>query len=129
MLDEMAEYQEVHNMARVIGIVMLVVAISGCATSAPTVYDAYIWPVKGQGSERTAQDKAECYRVSQGFADGVTPTASAATGLAFALGGLAQGAAAHELELARRYPPDLSTYGACLTARGYSVDWPQGKQP
>jgi hypothetical protein len=67
--------------------------------------------------------------MAQGFTDGVLPAASDDTQRAIALGGITAGAVTYELELARRYPPDLSKYGTCLTARGYSVDWPKGKQP
>jgi hypothetical protein len=109
--------------------IAFVVLLAGCATGAPTVQSAYVWPTNGQGPERTSQDKTGCYRIAQGLDGGTLPSGSADTATAYAIGGMAAGAVAYELELARRYPPDLSKYGACLTARGYSVDWPKGKQP
>ena len=112
-----------------IALVAMFAMLASCASGPTTTQDAYVWPAKGQGGERTGQDKAECYRVAQGFTDGVLPTGSSETGVAFAIGGFTGGAVAYEQELARRYPPDLSKYGTCLTARGYSVDWPKGKQP
>lgn len=112
-----------------IALVVIVGALLGCASGPPKIQDAYVWPAKGQGIEQTAQDKLQCYRMAQGFANGVLPAASADTQGAIALGGITAGAVTYELELARRYPPALSKYGACLTARGYSVDWPKGRQP
>lgn len=121
-------------------LIIVAVLLGGCAGAAgvPTVNDAYIWPVEGQGADRTGQDKADCYRIAQGLtADEALAAGSKAGGSALVDGGLVLGAAgafgagavAYEMELARRYPPDLGKYGACLTARGYSVDWPRGKQP
>ena len=109
-------------------IISLTVLVA-CTSGPLKVHDAYVWPAQGQGTEQTARDKAQCYRVSQGFTDGVLPTATQDTGAAFAIGGLTGGAVAYEQELARRHPPDLTKYGACLSARGYSVDWPSGRQP
>ena len=122
-----------------LGLFLVAVLLSGCAALDPfPVNHAYVWPTKGQGTDQTAKDKVECYRIAQGLTPEVVQAEgshaafdAAVDGTVFlgAVGGFAGGAAAYEQELARRYPPDLKKYGSCLVARGYSVDWPNGRQP
>jgi len=130
--------------------VLLNLVLAGMVGGCVSTQNAYVHAPPGYSQDRIDADKVYCFREAQGnpadpysgstatTTGPVVPPPTNPSGLAVnlfranvgasALGGLGDIMAA-EAESVRRYPPDPEKYEACLTKKGYMVQWPENTRP
>lgn len=138
-------------MKRGLGAALVVVVLSGCASSTPPQPSVYAYPTKGQSAEQQARDANECqtWAVQQTGYNPTTDTAKGAgigaaigaitgaaagaaigaavgapgTGAAIgaATGGIGGAGVGGGLAYAKNKEGYEKAYGACMQGRGYSV--------
>ena len=109
-------------MKRAVGVVLVMLAVSACATSEPPRPSTFTTPVQGQSAEQHARDTNECQFAAKqqtGY-DPATETAKGA-GIGAATGAVGGAAVGGGYKYSKSKEGYEQAYATCMSHKGYQV--------